>query len=244
MAAITSVSMVSPAALRELFVTPVLRVFEHVLEGQLDQAPVADQASSHAAPATRFSTTSLALLFANASAPLIPLTPAANDAPVDASRNASINAPVTGADRGGTGDPARNVVHAHARDAAVWAQPGTPKMADNTLQAGWSAPAWPGQNARVEVSKQTPVTNDDATAGADGCSWQTRVAMQLPRLGHFEAVITLSRQGIHMALHAGGDSATRELKKNLGALRSGLGDAGLRLCQIEVNAGVHAMKAP
>lgn len=268
MAAIPSVSVVSPATLRELFVTPVLRVFEQVLEGQPEQrkqppqgaAPVkaaiaspADQATRNAAPPTRFSTTSLALLFAGASEPAVPSTQAANDAHIDALRNAlhgvSTHAPVTEAERASSsnsGSPGslRDIGYAHTHESLVSGQSGTPKVADNTLQVGWSAHVWPGQPARVEVSKQTPTDENSAAAGAGGYTWQTRVAMRLPRLGEFEAVVTLSPQGIHMALHAGDGNATRELKENLAALRAGLGDAGLRLCQIEVHAGVQPMSAP
>lgn len=91
---------------------------------------------------------------------------------------------------------------------------------------------WDGQNMQWEITDQPHgQRGDDALVPA----WRTSVKLDLPRLQHTCARLTLDKSGIQLSLHAQQEASAELMRREAPALRRALEAAGLRVLGI----GVH-----
>jgi len=102
-----------------------------------------------------------------------------------------------------------------------------------TQNFSWQGQVWPGQEMRWEIDENAARrSNDDETAAR----WATRLRLVLPNLGEVDAQIRLNGNQVTIAVHAD-NSETRTLLRAGGlALRTQLGEAGLTLAAMGVEA--------
>lgn len=91
--------------------------------------------------------------------------------------------------------------------------------------------AWPGMPFDWEVSR------DGAHAEAPDAAtqWRTRVRLELPRLGHIDAVLTLGTQGLDVRLEATDVDAAAQLIQGRADFRSQLDARGIALLNVAVH---------
>lgn len=103
----------------------------------------------------------------------------------------------------------------------------------------WQGQAWPGQNMYWEISED----GSDRQSGEDEAAerWQTRMALNLPRLGGVEARIRLrSGNAIDIVLTTDSEESRNKLAAASNQLRQQLSDSGLALtsCQVDHSQGI------
>ncbi len=104
----------------------------------------------------------------------------------------------------------------------------------------WQGQAWPGQNMYWEISED----GRDRQSGEDETAerWQTRMALNLPRLGEVEARIRLrSGNAIDIVLTTDSEESRNKLAAASNQLRQQLSDSGLELTSCQVN---HSQEIP
>ncbi|OQA33326.1 MAG: Flagellar hook-length control protein FliK [Betaproteobacteria bacterium ADurb.Bin341] len=109
----------------------------------------------------------------------------------------------------------------------------------------WQGQAWPGQNLYWEISEDGSgrQSGEDETAER----WQTRMALNLPKLGGVEARIRLrSGDAIDIILTTDSEETRNKLAAASNQLRQKLGDSGLVLtsCQVDHVQGIPVENAP
>lgn len=92
----------------------------------------------------------------------------------------------------------------------------------------WRGEAWPDADMEWDVQRR----NDGAPDGTD--HWATRIALQLPVLGHVQARLTLA--GAQLVMHVEAPDAARQLSEHAPALRQRLSAVGLSLTQLSIAA--------
>ena len=100
-------------------------------------------------------------------------------------------------------------------------------------QVVWQGQVWPGQSMEWQIEERKGHEHDpDAPA-----EWQTRLRLDLPRLGEVGAVLVLSPQGLRIRLDTN-DAATAGLMREYQpALQSAVEAAGLKLAELAVRLG-------
>jgi len=101
----------------------------------------------------------------------------------------------------------------------------------------WSGQIWPGQQARLEIQPDPPHSRrgsgegDDAT-GADGqpLVWITRLTLDLPQLGHVEALVALRGQHVALSLTADSPRGAARLSAFQPGFENALQARGLQSC--------------
>lgn len=99
----------------------------------------------------------------------------------------------------------------------------------------WRGEAWPDADMEWDVQRR----NDTAPDGTD--HWATRIALQLPVLGHVQARLTLA--GAQLVMHVEAPDAARQLSEHAPALRQRLSAVGLSLTQLSIAASDTAVGA-
>lgn len=102
-----------------------------------------------------------------------------------------------------------------------------------TQNFSWQGQVWPGQEMRWEIDENAARRRDDDETAA---RWATRLRLVLPNLGEVDAQIRLHGNQVTLAVNAE-SSETRTLLRAAGlALRTQLGEAGLTLAAMGVEA--------
>lgn len=103
-----------------------------------------------------------------------------------------------------------------------------------TQQFRWSVEAWPGMPMDWEVTREQQ--REHSPTSADAATWSTRLRLDLPRLGHVDAVLTLGAHGLEARLVAD-DRTTAGLLAEAGAdFRGQLEAHGISLLNLNVSA--------
>lgn len=117
--------------------------------------------------------------------------------------------------------------------------PGARQLVQQQLQAldqrqvVWLGQAWPGQPMRWEVEEDRSGQSGELEAAST--VWRTRLTMDLPRLGHVEAVIGLfDRTRIEMGFRVADPAVAERIRAEQGRLQSSLDAAGLELVANQV----------
>ena len=103
----------------------------------------------------------------------------------------------------------------------------------STLQLAWHGQVWPGQDLYWEIVEEAPQRHPGATEAAS--PWQTRLSLQLPRLGDVRAVVSISEAGVGVTLAGTNGAALDTMSANGEALRLALVKAGLRPASFRVD---------
>jgi hypothetical protein len=93
---------------------------------------------------------------------------------------------------------------------------------------------WPDQWMRWEIDEDAQHANAQAGEGEAQQRFQTRLHLDLPRLGGLDATLTFDAAGMRMRLHADQASSAAVLQDNRASLRAALADAGLSSVDIAV----------
>ncbi|QNM98509.1 flagellar hook-length control protein FliK [Chitinimonas koreensis] len=117
--------------------------------------------------------------------------------------------------------------------------PGARQLVQQQLQAldqrqvVWLGQAWPGQPMRWEVEEDRSGQSGELEAAPT--VWRTRLTMDLPKLGHVEAVIGLfERTRIEMGFRVADPAVAERIRAEQGRLQSSLDAAGLELVANQV----------
>jgi hypothetical protein len=103
-----------------------------------------------------------------------------------------------------------------------------------TQQFRWTVEAWPGMPMDWEVTREQQ--GEHSPTSADAATWSTRLRLDLPRLGHVDAVLTLGAHGLEARLVAD-DRATAGRLAEAGAdFRGQLEAHGISLLNLNVSA--------
>ncbi|WP_313817649.1 flagellar hook-length control protein FliK [Cupriavidus sp.] len=103
-----------------------------------------------------------------------------------------------------------------------------------TQQFRWTVEAWPGMPVDWEVTREQQ--GEHSPTSADAATWSTRLRLNLPRLGHVDAVLTLGAHGLEARLVAD-DRATAGRLAEAGAdFRGQLEAHGISLLNLNVSA--------
>jgi hypothetical protein len=102
----------------------------------------------------------------------------------------------------------------------------------DTHQLVWQGQVWPGQHMDwvVEERKGRGGSNE----GEEPINWNTKLRLQLPRLGDVSAALAFTSKGLRISLSAADASTTETLKIAQGKLQSSLDAAGLQLLGLSV----------
>jgi hypothetical protein len=93
---------------------------------------------------------------------------------------------------------------------------------------------WPEQWMRWEIDEEAQHTSAQAADGEAQQSYQTRLHLDLPRLGGLDATLSFDAAGMRVRLHADQASSAAVLQDNRASLRAALADAGLPSVDIAV----------
>ncbi len=98
-------------------------------------------------------------------------------------------------------------------------------------QMVWQGQVWPGQDLRWQIEERA-ARDGEADAARE---WQTRLGLQLPKLGEVNAVLKISPQGaISIALTAQTNATARALQAATPLLNQSMERAGLQLVTLNV----------
>ncbi len=100
----------------------------------------------------------------------------------------------------------------------------------NTHSVAWNGFIWPGQVLDWEISEQS----GKFRAAPEEQQWQTRLRLNLPRLGEVHATLVLTPCGLAVAIAADARDASGELADALPGLRQALASAGITTLGITV----------
>jgi hypothetical protein len=99
----------------------------------------------------------------------------------------------------------------------------------------WHGEAWPNQPLEWEIIREDE--SNAATAEEIPASWRTSLRLDTPRLGHIEASLHLTGDGITMRIAAGDDASAADLRQALPELAASLEAAGIKLLSAQVRHG-------
>ncbi|MDR1276761.1 MAG: flagellar hook-length control protein FliK [Candidatus Accumulibacter sp.] len=100
----------------------------------------------------------------------------------------------------------------------------------------WQGIIWPGQTMRWEIDDDE---ERHAAAGAedDGAArWSTRLRMNLPELGEIDIGILVRGSNVSLSMHAAKPGTRDKMRAARGALQSQMGEAGLAIASIDIDA--------
>jgi flagellar hook-length control protein FliK len=93
---------------------------------------------------------------------------------------------------------------------------------------------WPDQWMQWEIDEDAQNASAQSADAAAPPRIQTRLHLDLPRLGALDATLTFDGAGVHMRLDAAQASSAAVLQDNRASLRAALNDAGLPAVDIAV----------
>jgi len=100
----------------------------------------------------------------------------------------------------------------------------------------WQGQAWPGADMRWEIQRHLPSDPFNGSDASDAVEhWSSRLALQLPALGHVQARFTLTGQQV--AIHMEAPDGAPQLQQHADALRKRVASAGLSLHQLSIVKG-------
>lgn len=108
----------------------------------------------------------------------------------------------------------------------------------DTHQLVWQGLVWPGQQMDWSVEER-----DGRGTGGDGeeyTKWQTKLRLQLPRLGNVSAALAFTSKGLRINLAAAYSPTIETMKESQDRLRNSLDAAGLSLLGITVERNERA----
>lgn len=104
-----------------------------------------------------------------------------------------------------------------------------------TQRLVWHGEVWPNQAMDWELVRE----DERRAAGeeAENTAWRTSLRLDMPNLGHVEAVLRLTATGMHLALSAPDDAGARRLRAASPQLATALDAAGVPLLSFKVLHG-------
>jgi len=139
------------------------------------------------------------------------------------------------ADTPGTLRPASETVRAAANEMGQLVQRQLDTLEQNTLTVAMQP--WPGAAAALSITQQQ--VDEREANGQQGeageRSWQTQLALQLPKLGGINANLTLSGGALQLRFHANDPNTVALIREHQDRLQSSLAAAGLSLSLMTVN---------
>ena len=94
---------------------------------------------------------------------------------------------------------------------------------------------WPDQWMRWEIDEDAQHASDQAGNGDAPQRFQTRLHLELPRLGGLDATLTFDAAGMRVRLDAASAASAELLQDNRASLRAALADAGIPAADIAVS---------
>lgn len=102
----------------------------------------------------------------------------------------------------------------------------------DTRQMVWQGQVWPNQDMRWEIEER------DARQGEadDLPTWQTRLRLQMPRMGNVTALLAFTPAGIRVDLQAADEDRGNQMRDAQPALVAAFDRAGLKLAGVAIRA--------
>jgi len=100
-----------------------------------------------------------------------------------------------------------------------------------TGQFTWNGQVWPGQDMEWKVEEREA----DGRGSSAERSWQTEVALDLPRLGSVRATLSLGSSGVTVNLAARSEETVAAMKEGRLRLEEALDAAGIRMTGFRVS---------
>ncbi|HML77619.1 flagellar hook-length control protein FliK [Geobacter sulfurreducens] len=100
-----------------------------------------------------------------------------------------------------------------------------------TGQFTWNGQVWPGQDMEWKVEEREA----DGRGSSAERSWQTEVALDLPRLGSVRATLSLGSSGVTVNLAARNEETVATMKEGRPRLEEALDAAGIRMTGFRVS---------
>jgi len=139
-------------------------------------------------------------------------------------------------DTPGTLRPASDTVRAAASEMGQLVQRQLDTLEQHTVTLALQP--WPGAAAALSIAEQR-VEEREANGQQGGepteRSWQTQLALQLPKLGGINANLTLSGGALQLRFHADDSTTAALIREHQERLQSSLAAAGLSLSLMTVN---------
>ncbi len=99
----------------------------------------------------------------------------------------------------------------------------------------WHGELWPGQAMEWQVEWQRPEEREGGGTGEDeGGRWRTTLSLTTPRLGRVDAMLQLEAGGVRIVLATPYGASAADLRDEIPALATALGEAGLPLLAMQV----------
>lgn len=108
----------------------------------------------------------------------------------------------------------------------------------DTRQMVWQGQVWPGQNMDWIVEERE--SREGESAVVEIPQWQTKLRLQLPRLGTVAASLAFTRDGLRISVAAAEPQTAENLKLAQARLVNSLDAAGLKLLGVTVERNEHA----
>ena len=98
----------------------------------------------------------------------------------------------------------------------------------------WHGQVWPGQEMQWEIDEEAARSANDGDDSAG--KWNSRLRLTLPNLGEIDALIRLQGDQVTLSVSAGNPETREQLRAASLSLRSQLGEAGLTLASMGIDA--------
>lgn len=102
-----------------------------------------------------------------------------------------------------------------------------------THHLAWQGLAWPGQSISWEIEE--PLRDHQGASDVEPHEWRTTVRLTMPLLGEVSAILTLTADGVAVALSAHDESTLARLDAGMGELGGALAAAGIPLRSFAVS---------
>lgn len=102
----------------------------------------------------------------------------------------------------------------------------------DTRQLVWQGQVWPNQDLRWEIEERQAREGE----AEDLPTWQTRLRLQMPRMGDVTALLAFTPQGIRIDLQAADDDRGSMMRGAQPALVAAFDKAGLKLAGVAIRA--------
>ena len=100
----------------------------------------------------------------------------------------------------------------------------------------WTGDVWPGQRATIALREDLAgeAANDDDDRPTVS-SWRMRVALDLPSLGHVEALVALRGRSVQLVVTAANEPAQERLEASKAQLANAFADSDVEVVRIDVD---------
>jgi hypothetical protein len=137
----------------------------------------------------------------------------------------------THAEQATTTNPATPVAHSVPEELRPIVQQQLDAVA--TLRLVWHGEAWPNQPVDWEIVREDE-QRTSADAEQDGTTWRTRLRLDTPRLGHVDASLQLTAEGVRMTIATPVGATAADLQEAGPELAAALEAAGVPLLSFAV----------